>query len=193
MKRNYRRWQDQTRFSRREFLKGAAGSSLVWAGVASSAATASRAARSAETQYPSARATTRGPKSHFFGYYDKCPWDKTGRYLLATEIGFCDRQPQPGEALTVGMVDLRDDNRFIPLDSTAAWSWQQGTMLQWLGSAPDREIIHNSVEDDRYIAVIRDVHSGKTRRLSRPIYAVSADARQTETRNGASRPVPARA
>jgi hypothetical protein len=181
MKRNSRRWQDQTHFSRRKFLKGAAGSSLVWAGVAASAVTRSGVARSAEPQYPPARAVTGGPKSHFFGYYDKCPWDRAGRYLLALEIGFCDRQPQPGEALTVGMMDLRDDNRFIPLDSTVAWSWQQGTMLQWLGSAPDREIVYNSVEGDRYIAIIRDVHSGKTRRLPRPIYAVSADARQTVT------------
>src|SRR5688572_19505976 len=48
-----------------------------------------------------ATAVTAGPKHHFFGYYDKCPWDKTGRYLLANEVDFCDRQPRPGEPLTV--------------------------------------------------------------------------------------------
>ena len=73
-----------------------------------------------------ARAVTQGPKHHFFGYYDKCPWDKTGRYLLANEIDFCDRQPKSGEALTVGMVDLQDKDKFIPLDQTTAWCWQQG-------------------------------------------------------------------
>lgn len=119
------------------------------------------------------RAVTTDPKAHFFGYYDKCPWDATGRFLLGMEIDYCDRQPEPGENLTVGMIDLEDGDRFIPIDETAAWSWQQGTMLQWLGSAPDREIIYNSVEDDRYVSIIRNVQSGERRTLPRPIYAVN--------------------
>lgn len=120
------------------------------------------------------RAVTSGPKAHFFGYYDKCPWDMTGRYLLGMEIDYCDRQPEPGEVLTVGMIDLEDGDRFLPIDQTAAWSWQQGTMLQWLGSAPDREIIYNGVDGDRYVSIVRDVQSGESRTLPRPIYAVDA-------------------
>jgi hypothetical protein len=128
-------------------------------------------------EMPRAVAVTRGPKHHFFGYYDKCPWDKTGRYLLANEIDFADRQPKEGEALTVGMVDLEKNNRYIPFDTTLAWCWQQGTMLQWLGSAPDRQVVYNSVDtkEKRYVATIRDVHSGKTRTLPRPVYALSPD------------------
>ena len=125
-----------------------------------------------------ARAVTRGPKHHFFGYYDKCPWDKSGRYLLAMEIDFCDRQPKPGEALTLGMVDLKDGDRYIPFDTTTAWAWQQGTMLQWLGSAPDREVAYNAVADKQYVSVIRDVHANTTRTLPRPIYALSTDGKQ---------------
>ncbi len=158
--------------SRRTFLAAAASSTLL----------VSRG-RAGENQCPAARAVTRGPRHHWFGYYDKCPWDKTGRYLLVMENNFCDRQPNPGEQITIGMVDLKNGDRFIPLDTTPAWSWQQGTMLQWLGSAPDREIIYNSVEDGQYIAVIRDVHSGKTRRIPRPIYAVSPDGKQAVTLN----------
>jgi hypothetical protein len=140
-----------------------------------------RPARAAEADdFPPARAVTRGPEHHFFGYYDKCPWDSTGRYLLAMQIGFHDRQPEPGEPLTVGMVDLRDGQRYLPLDETKAWSWQQGTMLQWLGSAPDRQIIYNTLNADEngYGAIVRDVHDGRVRRLPRPVYAVSADGKQ---------------
>lgn len=125
-----------------------------------------------------ARAVTRGPKHHFFGYYDKCPWNLSGRILLAMEIDFCDRQPKPGEALTVGMVDLNDNDRYVPLDTTTAWCWQQGTMLQWMGSAPEREVVYNAVQDKQYVAIVRDVVTNKSRTLPRPIYAVSNDGKQ---------------
>jgi hypothetical protein len=125
-----------------------------------------------------ARAVTRGPRHHFFGYYDKTPWDKTGRYLLANGIDFADRQPRAGEELTVGMVDLADGDRFIPLATTAAWCWQQGTMLQWVGSAPERDVIFNSFTNKEPTATILDIRTGKTRTLPRPIYALSADGTQ---------------
>ena len=34
------------------------------------------------------RAITRGPKFHWFGYYDKLQFDPTGRYVLGMEVGF---------------------------------------------------------------------------------------------------------
>ena len=40
------------------------------------------------TQMAPVRAVTRGPRHHFFGYYDKCPWDASGRYMLAVETTF---------------------------------------------------------------------------------------------------------
>jgi len=128
-------------------------------------------------------AVTRGPKHHFFGYYDKHQWDATGRYLLCQEVSFMDHPPQAEDEITVGMVDLREGNRWIPLATTKAWCWQQGTMLQWLGSAPERLIIHNDREGDQFIAVIRDVHTGKTRKLPRPVYAVSPDGKEAVSIN----------
>jgi len=130
---------------------------------------------------PVHRATS-GPNHHFFGYYDKCPWDASQRYLLALEVGFIDRMPTPEDVAVVGMVDLAT-GAWRTLDRTGVWNWQQGTMLQWLGSAPDRQIIYNSLADGRYVSVIRDVHTGETRTLPRPIYAVSPDGRQAVTLN----------
>ncbi|CAN5851452.1 hypothetical protein BH23PLA1_BH23PLA1_42750 [soil metagenome] len=168
--------------TRREFLGAAAGSALTLTlpGSARSARASTLQGEHVEQILP-AHAVTQGPKAHFFGYYDKCPWDASGRYLLAKQIDYCDRQPEPGETLTVGMIDLQDNNKYLPLDETAAWSWQQGTMLQWLGSAPDREIIYNSIDDDQYVAIIRDIHSGRTRKLPRPIYAASLDGTKAVT------------
>jgi hypothetical protein len=121
-----------------------------------------------------AHAVTRGPRHHWFGYYDKYPWDSTGRYLLCQQNTFADRQPKPGEAITVGMVDLHKDDEFVPLATTTLWSWQQGTMLQWLGSDAGRSVIYNAMLDSGEPgAIIRDVFSGKTRALPLPIYAVN--------------------
>jgi hypothetical protein len=77
--------------------------------------------------------------------------------MLAMEIDFCDRQPKPGEELTLGVVDLKNKDNYFAFDTTAAWCWQQGTMLQWLGSASDKTVVYNSVKDRQYISVLRDV------------------------------------
>src|SRR5204863_7908682 len=106
-------------FSRRTFLLSSA-----------SAASAFGQVPPEILQYVPAKAVTRGPKHHWFGYYDKCPWNISGTKLLAMEADFCDRQPKAGETITIGYVDLKNDNKYVPLDSTPAWSWQQGAMLQ---------------------------------------------------------------
>jgi hypothetical protein len=117
---------------------------------------------------------THGPHHHFFGYFDKFPWDKSGRYLLAQSVGFTARQPLPGETARIGMIDLRDGNRFIPLAETNAWCWQQGCMLQWLNDS-STEIIYNDREGDRLLSRILDVRGGETRTLCRPVYCLSPD------------------
>jgi len=48
------------------------------------------------------RAVTRGRRHHWFGYYDKSPEDRSGRYVLAHASDFAGRQPMPGEAVEVG-------------------------------------------------------------------------------------------
>jgi hypothetical protein len=166
--------------SRRRFLRGALGA-CVLSGLTMRSALASTTQPAQEIMQCDLpiRAVTRGPKSHFFGYYDKFPWDGSGRYLLAMQIGFYDRNPEPDEALTLGTIDLERDDRFEPFDTTLAWSWQQGTMLQWMGTS--RQAIYNAVDGDRYVSVIRDLDTGRKRILPRPIYAISDDGRQAVT------------
>ncbi len=135
------------------------------------------------SDYPVAVPVTAGPNHHFFGYYDKFPWDATGRYMLGLETTFIDRPPTPDDTATVGLIDLDDSNRWCPIAETRAWYWQQGTMLQWLASAPDRLIIHNDREGGRFVSVIRDVHSGENRTLPFPIYAVSRDGKSAVSVN----------
>ncbi len=120
---------------------------------------------------------TDGPLHHWFGYYDKFPWDATGRYVLTMEVDFGDRPLRADDQVTICMIDLHEDRRLIPLDVTTAWCWQMGAVMQWLNPRADREIIYNVREQDRFGAVVRDVFSGETRSLPRAVNAVAPNGR----------------
>ena len=71
-----------------------------------------------ETVKVPVRAVTTGPGHYFFGYYDKCPWDLTGRYLLSLQVKFKDRPPRPGDQARIGVVDLCAGDKWIPIAET---------------------------------------------------------------------------
>jgi hypothetical protein len=69
---------------------------------------------------------------YFFGYFDKCPWNHSGRYLLAHRVEFENRMPAPDDEIDIGVIDVSPgEGAFTPVRTTRAWSWQQGAMLQW--------------------------------------------------------------
>ena len=128
------------------------------------------------SELPPVRAITRGPKFHWFGYYDKLEFDPTNRYVLANQVDFEHRSPKPDDVIQVGMVDLEDGDRWIELGESRAWNWQQGCMLQWLPGS-DREVLWNDRERDQFVCHILDVKSGNRRTLPAPVYCVSPDGK----------------
>ena len=123
------------------------------------------------------RAVTSGPKHHFFGYYDKSPWNASGNLLLAHEAPFNDRAPAADDSVAVGIVRLKEGNRFQALGTSQAWNWQQGSMLQWHPGRPDEWIFHNDRRGDRFVGVLRDIEGRELRVYDRPLYAISPDGR----------------
>jgi len=123
-----------------------------------------------------ARPITQGPKFHWFGYYDKFQLDPTERFALSMEVAFEHRSPQPGDVIDIGMVDLQDDNRWIPLGRSQAWSWQQGCMLQWRPGSSD-EVLWNDRAHDRFVCRILNVKTGEKRALDHPVYHVHPNGR----------------
>lgn len=117
---------------------------------------------------------TNGPKHHFFGYFDKFPWDRSGKRLLSMEVDFVARQPVPGEKAGICVID--EDGKLERVAETDAWCWQQASMLQWLND-DDNKIIYNDREGDHFVARILDLSTGKTETLCRPIYCLSPDGR----------------
>jgi hypothetical protein len=124
------------------------------------------------TAFPPIRCITNGPKFHWFGYYDKLQFDPSSRYVLGMEVDFEHRPPTPEDAVKLGMIDLADEDRWLELDTSQAWSWQAGCMLQWRPGS-DREVVWNDRIGDQFVSHILDVKSGEKRSLPHPIFTLS--------------------
>ncbi len=129
------------------------------------------------------RRVGQGPGHHFFGYYNKTNWDRSGRYLLAQRVTEADFPLAPDSFAQVGCFDLQDGDRFHVIDGTRAWNWQMGSQLQWLDGRPGRQVIYNQRTGDptlRYPgfgAVICDVDNDRRTPLPLPVYVVAPDSR----------------
>ncbi|MCP5517777.1 MAG: hypothetical protein H7A45_11050 [Verrucomicrobiales bacterium] len=139
-----------------------------------------RSAGQGASGLPPVRTITRGPRRHWFGYYDKLEFDPMNRFVLANEVEFEHRTPTADDTIRVGMVDTSDGDRWIELGKSRAWGWQQGCMLQWRpGSAS--EVVWNDREGDRHVCRVLNVRTGAGRTLPRPVYALSNDGRWAVT------------
>ena len=52
-------------------------------------------ARADASEFPPVRAITRGPKHHWFSYYDKWQFDPSDRFALGMQVDFEHRSPTP--------------------------------------------------------------------------------------------------
>lgn len=152
--------------NRRQFLAGLAAASL-------SPCLHARAA----TAFPPARQITRGPGFHWFGYYDKLQFSPDNRFVLSNKVQFEHRSPAADDLIEVGMIDLHEKDRWIPLGTSRAWNWQQGCMLQWVPGT-DSKVIWNDREKDRFVSHILDVNTNERQTVPSPIYSLSPDGKQ---------------
>lgn len=119
------------------------------------------------------------PGHHFFGYYNKTPWDSSGRLLLANRVPMMNADITPAMLAEVGYFELDNKECFVPCDHTRAWNWQMGCQLQWLGGDAHRGMIYNvRTADSNAIyphlgAMIHDIDTGKRRKLPLPVYVVA--------------------
>lgn len=114
---------------------------------------------------------------YFFGYYDKSPWDATGRYMLCMRAKDTWSEPDPLEKAEILLFDSEDHYAFRVIANTETWNVQQGCMAQWLGPANNTHIIYNDLRDGNCCSVVLDVRAGTERVLPMPVYTVSADGK----------------
>lgn len=142
---------------------------------AASVGTALRAQDAAN--FPPTRQITQGPGFHWFGYYDKLQFDPTNRFVLCNKVSFEHRSPIADDVIEVGMIDLEEKDKWIPLGKSNAWNWQQGCMLQWIPGT-ESKVIWNDREKDRFVSHILDVKTGDKRTLPSPVYSVSPNGKE---------------
>lgn len=130
------------------------------------------------------RPITSGPREHLFAsYYAINSWSADGRYALVLETDIKNRLPTEKDVAALGVVDLRDGNRFLPLTETRCWNFQEATMAHWLGNAPNDQFIYNDLVNGRFVAVIFDRQTRGKRIIPHPISAVSPDGREALSLN----------
>ncbi|MFY0655015.1 MAG: hypothetical protein JXQ96_23505 [Cyclobacteriaceae bacterium] len=140
------------------------------------------AAASFVKTYAPTRFITKGPKHHWFGYYDKLEFDPTGRYVLSNEVNFEGRSPTADDVIKVGMIDTQDNDKWIELGESRAWGWQQGCMLQFLPNS-DTDVIWNDRQGDKFVSHVMNIKTMQKRTLPFPIYALSPDGIHAVTTN----------
>ena len=120
---------------------------------------------------------TSGEQEHFFGYYDKSPFDAESRRLLCHAVKFpSTRMPTINDQAEIAYWDLQSAQR-IPVTHTSAFNWQQGAMLQWLGPDFSSRIVFNDYRDGRYVAIVHQMDTGEQKILDNTIYSVTPDGR----------------
>lgn len=124
------------------------------------------------------RAVTAGPKDHLFAsYYAINAWSADGRFVAVLETDVKGRLATENDPATLGLVDLKDGNRFLPLAETRCWNFQEAAMAHWLGTAPNDRMIYNDSVDGRFASVVFDLKSRQKRVIPFPVSAVTADGK----------------
>ena len=122
-------------------------------------------------------------KEYFFGYYDKSPWDASGRYMLCMRVDNTWSEPDPLSTAEIILIDTKcnfNDSaslKYRVLAKTKTWNVQQGCMAQWLGPDFSTHVLYNDMRDGKYCSVMLNVTNGEERVLNMPVYTVSADGK----------------
>ena len=117
---------------------------------------------------------TYGPKNHFFGFHDICPWNESEEFLLALETDLISRTPTYSDFAKIGIIDLKNNNSFYPIAETSAWNFQQGSRQQWF-PGEEKKIIFNDRIDGDLKSVLLDFNTNEKKIFNFPIYSIHPD------------------
>lgn len=122
------------------------------------------------------RVTPKDGFEYFYGYYDKSPWDASGRYMIAIKVKQTYKTVAPKEPGEVVLIDTLDNNKIVEVGITHSWNVQQSCMAQWLGPDFKSRLVYNDYRDGHYCSIIYNVEQMKEDCvLPLPVYDVARD------------------
>ncbi|MEK6793294.1 MAG: hypothetical protein AABZ39_00845 [Spirochaetota bacterium] len=109
-------------------------------------------------------------------FFDTSPISPSGRYLAVFRMPFEDRQPGPGDAGEVCIIDLAEGTEKIVAKS-CGWEPQMGANINW--GADDHTLFFNDVDTTTWkpFAWKLDPVSGSRVRMDGTVYHASPDGR----------------
>ena len=120
----------------------------------------------------------------FFGYYDKIPFNANGSKLLAISVDCENRQLKEPIVANIGYFYTGDSKRFVKLDETSTWCWQQGCRLMWHPQYPSDRILYNRVVDHDYGSIVYDLRQDTiVREYEFPIYDIDSQGKKVASLN----------
>lgn len=97
------------------------------------------------------------PPFHFFGYYDRSPFNSSCTKVLAHRTTFDGRAIREDDQAEIGYFDITQNWEWHSLGYTRAFNWQQGAMLQWIGPDFDTRIAWNDCIDGNLVSIVADL------------------------------------
>lgn len=110
-------------------------------------------------------------QEHYFGYYDKSPWNQNGDKLLTLKVPFSHKHPGNDNFAEIAYIDL-ENNNYNKIGETNTCNLQQGSMLQWLGPDFNDKIIYNDLSDNKYCSIIYNLKYDEKKVINKPVYSV---------------------
>ena len=113
---------------------------------------------------------------YFFGYYDKSPWDASGRFIICMRARNTWSDVSPKESADILLIDTRN-NTVRKVAVSHSWNVQQGCMAQWLGPDFSSRIIFNDFRDGKYVSIILNILDDTEQVIDFPVYSVTNDGK----------------
>ncbi len=115
-------------------------------------------------------------------FFDTSPISPSGRHLALFRFPFENRQPEPGEAGGIVLIDLRTGEE-RDVASTRGWEPQMGANLNWGGS--DEALFFNDVDPETWQPFAWKLNplTGAKERLGGTVYHASPDGRRLISAN----------
>lgn len=110
-------------------------------------------------------------EGYFFGFHDISPISRDETKVLAQEIAFDFRMPNPNEGINIGFFDFDFGKigKFHQIGTSYAWNYHKGCRLQWLDN---HRIIYNTSENNVVFSKIVNIQNNSEQNLPYPIDSV---------------------